>query len=312
MAGWDGSGNFVRNYNWTVDAASGIKILSSKMDTEFNTYATGLMNCLTRDGQTKPSANQDWNGYKITNLLPGTASTDAATVGQLAGEWAPESNAYAWVAATQIKLTGADLTATYHVGRRIKFLDNGTQKYATITVSAFSVDTTLTLVVDGGAALTGPTTALSYGILSYVNRSYLDPKSIVVAYPAANQTGIGTAPTTVVLNTAATDLLSELGSNVVTVKYPGYYRMDLRIEGYFAGTVPDVCLVQLLVNGSLVGSDYPGYFNASINGFRGKVTAVRLLAAGDTIGARVQFTTGAANYLAGGAGTTELYVERIL
>jgi hypothetical protein len=83
MAGWDGAGNFVRNYSWVSDAAAGIKILATRMDTEFNTYATGLMNCLTRDGQNSPSANINWGAHKITNLASGTVTGDAVHYGQL-------------------------------------------------------------------------------------------------------------------------------------------------------------------------------------------------------------------------------------
>lgn len=85
MAGWNGSGTFVRLYNWVADKAASVKIIASRMDGEFDNYKTGLENCLTRDGQNSPSANVSWNSKKITSLANGTASTDAANYGQITG-----------------------------------------------------------------------------------------------------------------------------------------------------------------------------------------------------------------------------------
>lgn len=85
MAGWDGAGTFVRAYNWVADKLASIKIIASRMDGEFDNYKAGLENCLTRDGQTPPTAAIDWNSQKITSLAAGVASTDAANLGQITG-----------------------------------------------------------------------------------------------------------------------------------------------------------------------------------------------------------------------------------
>lgn len=77
MPGFDGAGTFVRTYNWTSDASNAIPILASRMDTEDNGFAAGLSNCITRDGQGKPSSDISWNSHKITNLADATADTDA-------------------------------------------------------------------------------------------------------------------------------------------------------------------------------------------------------------------------------------------
>src|SRR5579862_4031026 len=54
---FDGNGNFVRLYNWQQDAANGIDITASRVDAEDSGFAAGLSNCVTRDGQGKPSAD---------------------------------------------------------------------------------------------------------------------------------------------------------------------------------------------------------------------------------------------------------------
>lgn len=80
---FNGSGTFVRLYNWVSDAAAGIKILATRMDGEMDGFATGLTDCVTRDGQSLPSANLPMNGFRHTGCQDGVAATDYATVGQL-------------------------------------------------------------------------------------------------------------------------------------------------------------------------------------------------------------------------------------
>lgn len=79
MGGFDGNGTYVRYYNWTQDAANAIPILASRFDTEHNGFAAALSNCLTRDGQGKPSADISWNNYKLTNLADAAAAHDAVS-----------------------------------------------------------------------------------------------------------------------------------------------------------------------------------------------------------------------------------------
>jgi hypothetical protein len=49
---FNGTGTFVRIYNWVQDKANSIKITASRMDTEMDGFATGLSNCIVKDGQT--------------------------------------------------------------------------------------------------------------------------------------------------------------------------------------------------------------------------------------------------------------------
>jgi len=76
---FNGAGVFLRLYSWVNDKAGGIKITASRMDAEFDGIATGLTNCITRDGQTTPTANIPLGGNKITGLGTPTNAGDAAT-----------------------------------------------------------------------------------------------------------------------------------------------------------------------------------------------------------------------------------------
>lgn len=80
---WNGSGVFNRIHNWVTDRDAAIKILASRHDAEDDNFATGIQACLTKDNQSKPTANfapNADNTYSIgtatvkwTNLFLSTA-----------------------------------------------------------------------------------------------------------------------------------------------------------------------------------------------------------------------------------------------
>jgi hypothetical protein len=80
---FNGSGVFSRLYSWTADAAAGIKIRADRMDNEMNGFATGLSNCVTKDGQTTVTADLPMSGYKHTGVDSADASDQYATYGQI-------------------------------------------------------------------------------------------------------------------------------------------------------------------------------------------------------------------------------------
>jgi hypothetical protein len=80
---FNGSGTFNRIYNWVTDLGNNINITASRMDAEQDGIATGLSNCITKDGQTTISANIPFNSKKITGLANGSARTDSISLGQV-------------------------------------------------------------------------------------------------------------------------------------------------------------------------------------------------------------------------------------
>lgn len=80
--GFNGSGTYVRYFNWQNDKAAGIPVTASRVDTEDDGFATGLSTCLTKNGQTTVTANIPMSNFKLTGLAAGTALTDAPTLGQ--------------------------------------------------------------------------------------------------------------------------------------------------------------------------------------------------------------------------------------
>lgn len=76
---FNGSGVFSRIYNWVTDKNNTVPITASRMDAEMDGFATGLSNCLTKDGQQTVTANIPFNSNKITGLGDPTSAQDAAT-----------------------------------------------------------------------------------------------------------------------------------------------------------------------------------------------------------------------------------------
>jgi hypothetical protein len=81
---FNGSGTYSRLYSWVIDAANNVNISSSRTDAEMNGFAAGLTNCITRDGQSPPSADLPMGGKKLVNLGAATVGTDALS--QAAGD----------------------------------------------------------------------------------------------------------------------------------------------------------------------------------------------------------------------------------
>jgi len=77
---WSG-GVFSRIHNWVTDAAGGIDIEADRHDVEDDNLATGINNCLTKDGQNQATADINFGGNKAINLGAGTAATDSSTIG---------------------------------------------------------------------------------------------------------------------------------------------------------------------------------------------------------------------------------------
>lgn len=80
---FNGSGTFNRVYSWQTDSANGINITDSRMDAEMDGFATGLSNCVTKDGQTIPTANLPMATFRHTGVGNAAARTDYAAAGQV-------------------------------------------------------------------------------------------------------------------------------------------------------------------------------------------------------------------------------------
>lgn len=80
---FNGAGVFSTIYSWVADAAAGIDISASRMDGQESDFATAFDNCLTRDGQGKPTSNLPMAGFRHTGAGNGVALTDYGTMAQI-------------------------------------------------------------------------------------------------------------------------------------------------------------------------------------------------------------------------------------
>lgn len=150
---YNGSGVFTRAHDWTDDAAAAIDIDASRMDEEDDGFATGLSNCITKDGQTTITANIPFSGRKITgygSTSAPSARTDVPAVGNV------QDGGFVWVdgggTADAITATYAPALTTLPDGIELRVRATGAN---TVTNPTFSPNglTARTIYKSGGSAL---------------------------------------------------------------------------------------------------------------------------------------------------------------
>lgn len=173
--GFNGSGTFVRLYNWQTDAANSVNITASRMDGEDDGFASGLSNCITRDGQSPALANIPMGGFKITGLANGSAATDAAAYGQLAS----------YFPLTGGTLTGKLTTVASAVGRAGFNVPAGTAPTTPVAGDLWNVSGTLYYYT---GSLTRQVATLD-GTETFTNKTYSGGTISPPASPAASNPG---------------------------------------------------------------------------------------------------------------------------
>lgn len=138
---WNGAGTFTRTNGtysganvWASDQGAGQNITASRFDTHDQDIATGINNCLTKDGQNGATANLSLGGYRYLNAGLAAARTDLSRADQLQDDtlnWGGTSGGAG--GAYTITLTPAPAALT--TGMRIAFLTNHTAAVAGATVN---------------------------------------------------------------------------------------------------------------------------------------------------------------------------------
>lgn len=81
MAGW-AAGVFTRARNWVNDKNGAINPQAALFDQEDDNFASGLNNCVTKDGLNKPSATMDWNAQILKNVGNAMFNAERITTSQ--------------------------------------------------------------------------------------------------------------------------------------------------------------------------------------------------------------------------------------
>jgi hypothetical protein len=147
---FNGSGVFVRLYNWANDKAANIKIRADRMDAEMDGFATGLTTCITKDGQTTTSA-----------LIPFAAGISSDTIA--------EKTSAAGVTVDGVLLKDYNVTLS----------DNTTpSKKATFVLSGITAGQTRSLTIpDASTTLVGTDTTQTLSNKTFVSPALGTPSS---------------------------------------------------------------------------------------------------------------------------------------
>lgn len=123
---FNGSGVFTRIYSWITDAANGLNVDATRMDTDTNDIANGLTSCITKDGQTTVTSNLPMAGFRFTALGEGVATSDSARVDNPSSLQTCE---FRLTLTTAVPVTTSDVTAattvyvTPYKGNKIALYD---------------------------------------------------------------------------------------------------------------------------------------------------------------------------------------------
>jgi len=80
---FNGVGLFQRIYSWVTDEANSVPVSASRTDEDSDDIASGLSNCVTRDGQSPWLDDLPAGGYKITGLGAGSVPGESVHYGQV-------------------------------------------------------------------------------------------------------------------------------------------------------------------------------------------------------------------------------------
>lgn len=137
---FNGSGVFNRLYSWVTDRNNSVDIDSTRMDAEMDGMATGLSNCITKDGQTTITANLPMATYRHTGVGNASARTDYAAAGQVQDSsftYAADSGA-----ADAYVITLSPAITAYAAGQEFKFLaGNANTGTSTLNVNGLGAKT---------------------------------------------------------------------------------------------------------------------------------------------------------------------------
>ncbi len=140
--GWN-AGTYTKGNNatggWVGDASLGIGIEAGRHDTQDNDFATGINNCIAKDGQNAATADLPMGGFKHTNVANATARNNYAAVGQV------QDGDFIWLGTaggTATALTASatpDITA-YKAGQKFRLITASGSTGSTATAHTLAID----------------------------------------------------------------------------------------------------------------------------------------------------------------------------
>lgn len=139
---WSG-GTYTKGNNatggWTGDASLGIGIESGRHDTQDNDFATGINQCLNKDGTNSATGDLNLGGFKVVNIAAGTARTNASQVAQV------QDGDFVWLGTTAGTATAQTASATpaitaYKAGQKFRAIIGAGLSSTGISTTAHTIN----------------------------------------------------------------------------------------------------------------------------------------------------------------------------
>jgi hypothetical protein len=191
----DANGNPAVGWTITTYAAGSSTPLATYTDA---TGSTPQPASITLNALGLPEVGQIWLtvGLAYKFIVKNAGGVSQFTIDNISGvndasistsQWTASGVTPTYISASSFTLVG-DQTSEFHVGRRLQFTIAAGTVYGTISVSAYTTLTTVTMIMDSGQALDSG--------LSVVNVSILRADRAALPNSAAARASIGVGPTT--------------------------------------------------------------------------------------------------------------------
>lgn len=187
------TGIFARQYGssgWANDKAAGTKIVASRHDVNDDDLATGINNCLTKDGQNAAAADLPMGGFKHTGVADATAVDNYATFKQVQNS---TPTYLTGVAGTDTITAGASIApAAYVAGQIFRFIPAGANTTTTPTLNVNGLGAKNITKNGTDALLVGDIKASTEHVVIYDGTRFqlLNPLAPLSAYATLDSTTV--------------------------------------------------------------------------------------------------------------------------
>jgi hypothetical protein len=160
---FNGSGVFVRLFNWATDKTNSVAVTASRMDSEMDGMATGLSTCITKDGQQTATARIPFStGVSATGSVSSVAyaqtnDIDTGLYFPNTNEWGLSAGGTGTLTSTASALT---LTGSLTVSNGLGVTAGG----LSVTAGGLSVTAGGLVVVAGTTAVTALTSSIGISV----------------------------------------------------------------------------------------------------------------------------------------------------
>lgn len=124
---------------WVGDASLGIGIEAGRHDTQDNDFATGINQCINKDGSNAFTGNANLNNNKVTNVGAATARTDAPQVAQV------QDGDFIWLGTaggttTALTASASPAITAYKAGQKFRLITASGSTGSTATAHTLAID----------------------------------------------------------------------------------------------------------------------------------------------------------------------------